>query len=284
MLNKIKNMLLRSKKNSRGRGEEIVTEGEAEKTSNEMLRLLDEYSKIKVNPTQITGEDFDRAFEFIEKYEGSEQAKRLIEEMTNTDSDNLKGLSYESAVKILSKMPDHPGALPIVQGMYEIDKEYIKTLISDVLIFMLEIAPEHPEAKVLVQAIVEKNFTNAYNFITRNPEHSQTRRMIREMFRKDPNIAILLLQERMEHPQVGSIVDGIYTITLEDVAKLTPNAVIFILEVAPDHQYAESLINRLVHENYIKAFEFIKEHMEYPNADMMVEAICKRKPELKSLF
>jgi hypothetical protein len=284
LLKKITSKLLKAKKNTQGRGEELMTEEPQKENPEEKLQLLEEYSQIKENPMELSGDDFDRAFAFLQKYPDSLQAQSLIEEMNNTSIESLKGLSAESAVNILSKIPDHPGAETIIQGMYHIEKDYINKLISDVLIFMLEIAPEHPHANIIAQAIVEKNFTNAYNFITRNPEHPQSKEMIREMFKKDPNIAILLLQEKMDHPQMASIMEGIYDVNLKDVGKLTPNAVIFILEIAPDHQYAEKLIDRLVEENYVKAFAFIKEHIDHPNAEMMVNAICKRKPELKKLF
>lgn len=284
MLKKIKNKLFKSSKNTSGRGEMADASAVRGDTPNDTLAMLDEYDRIRKNPGEITGEDFDRAFTFIDKYPDSNQAKHLINEMTGTSGQRLKGLSYESAVKILMQMPDHPGSQSIIRGMYKIEKEYISRLVSDVLMFMLEVAPDHPHADVLTQTIVEKNFTNAYNFITRNPEHLQTRAMIKEMFRRDPNIAILLLQEKMDHPQVDAIIDGVYSINMLDVRKLTPNAIIFVLDIAPDHPLAEKLIKRLVRENYIKAFDFIKEHMEYPNADMMVKAICRRKPELKELF
>lgn len=284
MLKKLRSKLLKSQKNGSGRGEEMATDETRIETPDEKLKMLDEYSKIKENPMLISGEDFDRAFSFIDKYPDSVQAQRLIEEMNNTSSESLKGLSYESAVNILTKIPDHPSAQSIISGMYTIEKDYIKKLVSNVLIFMLEIAPEHPHAKILSKAIVEKNFTNAYNFITKNPDHPQSKQMIKDMFKKDPNIALLLLQEKMDHPQTESIIEGIYDIGRRDIAKLTPNAVIFILEIAPDHQYAEKLINRLVEENYIKAFEFVKEHIDYPNAEMMINAVCRRKPELKELF
>ncbi len=284
MLKKIKSKLLKSGNNTQKRGGDMMLDEDEIRTPNENLHLLEEYGQIKSNPMQITGPDFDRAFAFLEKYPDTMQAERLIEEMYKVGGDKLKGLSYESAVNILTKMPDHPGAKSVIFGMYKIEKDYIKKLVSDVLIFMLEIAPEHPHAEELTTAIVNKNFTNAYNFITRNPGHIHTRQMIREMFKQDPNIAILLLQEQMDHPKVDSIIEGVYDLTPFDIRKLTPNAIIFVLDVAPDHQYAEKLVNRLVEENYIKAYEFIKEHMEYPNAEMMVNAICKRKPELKSLF
>lgn len=284
MLKKIRDKVLRSKKNSRGRGEELPVSTPKEETPSDKLKMLKEYEQVKSNPLQITGEDFDRAFAFLEKYPQSIQAAYLIEEMFSTSSYTLKGLSYESAVNILTKMPDHPGAESIIRGMYKIDKPYINKLISDVLVFMLEVCPDHPHAVEITQAIVRKNFTNGYGFINRNPYHPQTKLMIKEMFKEDPNIAILLLQEKMDHPQVASIIQGIYNVGLQDISKLTPNAVIFVLEVAPDHEYAEELIGRLVEENYIKAYEFIKEHMEYPNAEMMVNAICRRKPELKDLF
>lgn len=275
MLEKIKSRLSKAIKNNRGHGHE---------TPVDKVQLMEEFADIKEDPMQITGGDFDRAFAFLDKYPDSKQAELLIEEMKNTDKESLKGLSYESAVNLIIKIPDHSGAEEIISSMYDIEEEHIKKLNSHVLIFMLEIMPEHPYAKTITQAIVEKNFTNAYSFITKHPEHPHTRQMIREMFRQDANIAVLLLQEKMDHPQTESIIEGIYDISLRDIRKLTPNAVIFILEIAPDHQYAERLINQLVEENYIKALEFVKEHMEYSNSEMMVNAICKRKPELKDLF
>lgn len=284
MLTKLKSIFLKSEKNGSGRGEMAAADSIRAKTPNENLKMLEEYAQITVNPEGITGDDFDRAFAFVDKYPDSDQAKRLQKEMTSTSGQRLKGLSYESAVKILQQMPDHPGSEAIVRGMYKIEKEYIERLKSEILAFILEIAPDHPHADALTENIVAKNFTNAYNFITKHPYHQQTKAMIREMFRNDPNIAVLLLQEKMDHPQVDSIFEGIYGISALGVRKLTPNAIIFILEVAPDHPHAEKLIKRLVRENYIKAFDFIKEHMDYPNAEMMVKEICRRKPELKELF
>ncbi len=255
-----------------------------EDSNEEVFRIIEEeFENIKENRVQIQGSDFDRAFEFIEKHPDDEQTKQLIEEMNETNSYSLKGLSYRSAVNILDKMPDHLGAQSIINGMYSIDKEYIKNLISDVLIFILEVAPDHPHADTLATAITEKNLTNAYNFINRNPSHPQTKFMIRAMFEKDPNIAVLLLQEKMDHPQVASIIQGLYSIDSVAAKKLTPNAIIFILEVAPDHQYTEDLIQRLVVENYIKAYEFMRRYSEYPHLDILKQAIYKRKPDLKGL-
>ncbi len=101
---------------------------------------------------------------------------------------------------------------------------------------MLKIIPDHPLAEELTTALAVKNLTNAYDFVTANPDNVYSKKIIKAMFDRDPNIAVLLLQEKMDHPQVGSIFDGIYNITKSsEIKKLTPNAIIFILDVAPDH-------------------------------------------------
>ncbi len=252
--------------------------------NHEVFQLIEaEFESIKENRVQIQGSDFDRAFDFIEKHPDNDRTKQLIEEMNETNSYSLKGLSYRSAMSILEKMPDHLGAQSIIKGMYTIDKDYIQNLISDVLVFILEVAPDHPHATTLATAIANKNLTNAYNFINRNPSHPQTEFMIRAMFDRDPNISILLFMEKLDHPQVQSIFESIYAIDRLGVSKLTPNAIIFILEVATDHRYTGELIQRLVAENYIKAYDFAINYPDFPHIENLKQAIYKRKPDLEGL-
>lgn len=105
------------------------------------------------------------------------------------------------------------------------------------------------------------------------------------MFDKDPNIAVLLLQEKMDHPNVESIFDGIYNITDSELIKtLTPNAIIFILDVAPDHPKIMEMIQVLVDENYVKAYDFVKTHPDHGLVKEIRALILVRKPELKTLF
>ncbi len=284
MFKKLGSKIFKKNEDSQAAEQEKSSIAPQKGTDSEVFRLLEEeFENIKENRVQIQGSDFERAFEFIEKHPDYERTTQLIEEMNETNSYSLKGLSYRSAVNILEKMPDHLGAQSIISGMYSIDKDYIKNLISDVLIFILEVAPDHQYADILATAIVEKNLTSAYNFINRNPSHPQTKFMIRAMFKRDPNIAVLLLQEKMDHPQVQSIIEGIYSIDRVACCKLTPNAIIFILEVAPDHQYTEELIQKLVEENYIKAYDFALNNPEYPHLESLNKAIYKRKPDLEDL-
>ncbi len=272
-------------KNEVNQSAEVVRCGGASMgTDEEVLRLIEEeFENIKENRVQIQGSDFDRAFEFIEKHPDNKRTKQLVEEMNKTNTYTLKGLSHRSAVSILEKMPDHLGAQSIINGMYNIDKDYFRHLISDVLVFILEVAPDHPHAEMLATSIANKNLTNAYNFINRNPSHPHTEFMIRAMFHRDPNISILLFMEKLDHPQVQSIFEAIYGISRIAVSKLTPNAIIFILEVAPDHHFIEELIVRLVEENYIKAFDFAVNHPEFPYLESLKKAIFKRKPDLEEL-
>jgi hypothetical protein len=254
-------------------------------TPEDILEMMREYEKVKTNPRQpITGWDFDRAFRFIEKYPESRQTQHLIEEMLDTSSQQLKGLSYESAAKVLQTMPLHPGSEAILRGIYKLEKEYIKELTSDIIMFLMEIAPDHPEIDALGEALVYKNFTNAYGFIEANPNHPQTKDIIAKMFKKDANIATLLLKEKMDHEQVQSIFEGIYGISPVDVQKLMPDAIIFILEVAPDHKYERAMVVNLVEKNYIKAFDFVKSNPEHPHSPYMRKLIIRKKPELEQLL
>jgi hypothetical protein len=105
------------------------------------------------------------------------------------------------------------------------------------------------------------------------------------MFDRDPNISLLLFQERMDHPQVKSIFDGIYNISKSsDIRKLTPNAIIFILDVAPDHPKAMKMIEVLVETNYVKAYDFVKMYPDHVLVPKMKQLVLERKPELKKLF
>lgn len=251
----------------------------------ENRQMIEDFDLVKRNPGHLTGWDFDRAFDFIERYPDSGQAEILIGQMYATSGSLLKGLSYASAVKVLDRMPGHTGSDSIVKGMYSIENDYIKELRSDVIAYMLKIIPDHPLADELTTALSVKNLTNAYDFVTANPENIYTKDLIKAMFDRDPNIAVLLLQEKMDHPHVASIFEGIYNITdPESIIKLTPNAIIFILDVAPDHPKAKEMIKVLVDDNYIKAYDFIKRQPDHLLVEELKTLILERKPELKSVL
>lgn len=247
--------------------------------------MLELFEAVKRNPGHLTGWDFDRAFDFVERYPDSGEAEILIGQMYATTGPQLKGLSYSSAVKVVERMPGHAGSDSIINGMYKLEREFIQELHSDVIARILTIIPDHPLAEELTEALAKKNLTNAYDFITENPENVYTKTLIKAMFDRDPNIAILLLQEKMDHPHVASIFDGIYAISNNaDIAKLTPSAIIFILDVAPDHAKVETMIDVLVDSNYVKAFDFVKTHPDHALVDNLKRQILIRKPELKPLF
>ena len=221
-------------------GQEPVKEEESQ-------QMIEEFEAVKRNPGHLTGWDFDRAFDFIERYPDSAQAEILIGQMYATSGTELKGLSYSSAVKVLERMPGHAGSDSIVKGMYSIERDFIEELRSDVIAYMLKSIPDHPLGDELTAALARKNLTNAYDFVTANAENAYTQGLIKAMFDRDPNVAVLLLQEKMDHPQVSSIFEGLYNITqADDIVKLTPDAIIFILDVAPDHPEAEKMIEVLV--------------------------------------
>lgn len=276
--------LLKSEKNFLGRGEEAEADLLGKNGLGEAPHLLREHEKVKENPLQLKGKDFDRSFPFPAKYPDSKQAGDIISEMNDIESEQIAGPSYESFVKILSQMPAHPVTKDTTAALKNIEREEIDLLSSDIIMSILKLMPDHHLARYMAQVIVEKNLTSSYEFISANQLHPQTKTMIVRMFKKDPNIAILLLQERMDHPQVDVIIDCVYSLSASDVQNLTPNAIIFILEIAADHQHAEKLFECLVEQNYIKAFQFVKRHKDCLNADMMVRTILKRKPELEELF
>lgn len=251
----------------------------------EVHQMLEEFEAVKKNPGHLTGWDFDRAFDFVERYPESSQAEILIGQMYATTGQQLKGLSYASAVKVVKRMPGHAGSDSIIKGMYKLEEDYIRELSSDVIAGMLTIILDHPLAAELTTALARKNLTNAYDFITANPQNVYTKTIIKAMFDRDPNIAVLLLQEKMDHPHVRSIFDGIYAITDDaDILKLTPNAIIFILDVAPDHPKVQTMIDVLVEANYVKAYDFVKTHPDHALVADLKEMIVVRKPELKKLF
>jgi len=259
--------------------------GQDEIDSEEVLQMHEDFDAVKKNPGQLTGWDFDRAFEFIERYPDTPEAEILIGQMYSTNGPTLKGLSYASAVKVLERMPGHSGSESIIKGMYSIERDYVKELRSDVIAYMLKIIPDHPLADELTTALAVKNLANAYDFVTTNADNVYNKKIIKAMFDRDANIAVLLLQEKMDHPQVDSIFAGIYNILKDvDIRKLTPNAIIFILDVAPDHPKAERMIQVLVESNYIKAYDFVKMHPDHALVDVMKRLILLRKPELKKLF
>lgn len=248
-------------------------------------QMMEEFDAVKRSPGQLTGWDFDRAFEFIERYPDTPQSEILIGQMYATSGQALKGLSYASAVKILERMPGHAGTQSIIKGMYGLEKDFIREIKSDVIAQMLKIIPDHPLADELTTALAVKNLTNAYDFITTHPDNIYSKKLIKAMFDRDPNIALLLLQEKLDHPQVSSIFDGIYSIKKSsDIKKLTPNAIIFILDVAPDHPYASKMIEVLVENNYVKAYDFIKMHPDHVKVREIKTLILERKPELQKLF
>lgn len=254
-------------------------------SDDEKQRMMKEFEAVKKNPGHLTGWDFDRAFDFIERYPDSPQAEILIGQMYSTSGQALKGLSYASAVKVLDRMPGHAGTESIIKGMHALEKDYIQELRSDVIAHMLKIIPDHPLAEELTTALAVKNLTNAYDFITANPENPYSRMIIKAMFDRDPNIALLLLQEKLDHPQVDSIFEGIYNIRKKtDIKKLTPNAIIFILDVAPDHPHTSEMLEVLVERNYVKAYDFVKTHPGHARVAEMKKLILERKPELKKLF
>lgn len=250
----------------------------------ETMDMVEEYSSIMQNPVKLTGWDFDRAFAFMEKYPESDYVAKLRTEMYGTTSDTLKGLSYPSAVKILQQMPDHPGVRSIINGMRKLEADYIRELRSDVISYILETIPDHPIKNELATALAVKNLTVAYDFVERNPDHPCTRIVIKAMFERDPNIATLLLHERMDHPLVDAIFQGIYSIPKKSVAKLMPDAIIFIIEVASDHPHADQLLMALVEKNYIKAFDFVQNNPEHQLSGKLAELIGRKKPELIPLL
>jgi hypothetical protein len=254
-------------------------------SDDEKHQMIKEFEAVKKNPGQLTGWDFDRAFEFLERYPDTPQAEILIGQMYATSGQALKGLSYASAVKVIDRMPGHVGTQSIIKGMYALEKDFIKELRSDVIAHMLKIIPDHPLAEELTTALAVKNLTNAYDFITANPENAYSKMLIKAMFDRDPNIALLLLQEKLDHPHVDSIFEGIYNITKKsDIKKLTPNAIIFILDVAPDHPQASEMIKMLVESNYVKAYDFVKTYPDHAKAADVKKMILEHKPELEKLF
>ncbi len=267
-------------------GNQVESEVEQESRQGEDQRqMMEDFEAVKRNPGHLTGWDFDRAFDFIERYPNTSQAEILIGQMYATHGQALKGLSYASAVKILDRMPGHAGTESIVKGMYKIERDFIQELKSDVIAHMLKIIPDHPLADELTTALAVKNLTNAYDFVTANPENVYSKKIIKAMFDRDPNISLLLFQERMDHPQVSSIFDGIYNISKNsEIKKLTPNAILFVLDVAPDHPHAQKMIEVLVESNYVKAYDFIKMHPGHALVEEIKKLVLERKPELKVLF
>lgn len=247
-------------------------------------QMHDDFEAVKTQPGQITGVDFGRAFDFIEHYPNSEYAELLLNQMYSTSSDSLKGLSYESAVKVLERMPDHVGADSIVRGMYKLEEDYIAELSSTVIAYILDIIPDHPLGQELTTALAEKNIGAAYDFIQTHPDNVYTDTVIKAMFAINANIALLLLQEKLDHPKVDVIFDGIYAINDEkEMAKFTSNAIIFILEVAPDHPQIEFLVRVFVQNNYIKAYDFAKANPDFPAINLMFELIYQKLPSLRDV-
>jgi hypothetical protein len=261
------------------------TDGQEGQAEDDSHLMIEEFEAVKRNPGHLSGWDFDRAFEFIERHPDAPESEILIGQMYATSGQALKGLSYASAVKVLDRMPGHAGTQAIIKGMYGLERDYIQELQSDVIAHMLKVIPDHPLADELTTALATKHLTNAYDFVTANPDNVYSKKIIKAMFDRDANIAVLLLQEKMDHPQVSSIFDGIYNITNDAaIRRLTPNAIIFILDVAPDHPEAIKMIEVLVENNYVKAYDFVKTHPDHAMVDEMKKFILERKPELKKLF
>jgi len=248
-------------------------------------RMLEEFEAVKRNPGQLTGWDFDRAFDFIELYPDTEQTEILIGQMYATKGQALKGLSYASAVKVLDRMPGHPGSEAILRGMRKVEPDYVKELHSTVIAYMLQVIPDHPLGEELTKALAVKNLTIAFDFVVNFPDNVYVEQIIKAMFDRDPNISILLFQENMDHPHVASIFDGLYNIKGKNqIEKLTPSAIIFILDVAPDHPQALMMLEVLVEKNYVRAYDFVKMHPDHALVPELKKLIVARKPELKRLF
>ncbi|MGL1930544.1 MAG: hypothetical protein OCC45_02160 [Desulfotalea sp.] len=255
------------------------------KLSSEEMQVKKDFDAVKTHPGQITGQDFGRAFDFVENYPESEYAELLLNQMYAIGSEALKGLDYDSAVKVLDRMPDHSGADAIVRGMYKLEADYIKELTSPVIAYILQIIPDHPLAKELTTALGKKNITIAYNFILEHEENVYVEDTIRAMFKASPNVSLLLLQEKMDHPKVATIFEGIYGITsAEEIDSLTPNGVLFVLEIAPDHPEIGEMCKVLVEKNYIKAYEFLKDNPSFEKYDAMKSLLLKKKPSLAELL
>lgn len=247
-------------------------------------RMRDDFESVKSHPGQITGCDFNRAFDFIEQYPKSEYAELLLNQMYSTSSQSLKGLTYDSAIKVLERMPDHVGADSIVRGMYKLEADYITELSSTVIAYILDIIPDHPLGEELTTALVRKNIGTAYDFIQIHPENVYTETVIRAMFKVNANLALLLLQEKLDHPKVDVIFEGIYAINNEkEMAKFTSNAIIFIFEVAPDHPKIDFLVKVFVKNNYVKAYDFAKNNPNFPAIDLMFELIYQKLPTLRDI-
>lgn len=248
-------------------------------------KIEDEFEAVKRNPGHLTGWDFDRAFDFIERHPDTSFADILLGQMYATTGQQLKGLSYSAAVKVLELLPGHAGVDSIIQGMYKIEGDFIHDLEADVIAYILQTISDHPLGEELAMALVDKNFTHAYSFITENPENVYTKGIIKAMFDRDPNVAVLLLQEKMDHPQVSAIFEGIYRITKPvSMQNLTPNAIMFILDIAPDHPNAQDMIEILVAQNYIKAYDFITHFPDHTLVDKIKACLLAKKPELQKIF
>lgn len=268
-----------------GRKKKEAEKGEQSNLTAEERQLLEDFQAVKNHPGQVTGWDFDRAFSFIDSYPESEQAELLLNQMYAISSDALKGLSYESAVKVLERMPDHSGADAILGGMYKLEEDYIKELKSSVIAYILQIIPDHPLTDQLTTALAVANISNAFDFVIEQAESPSTSQVIKAMFKRSANISLLLFQEQLHHPQVASIFEGIYGVNdPSEIAKLTPNAIIFVLEVAPDHPSTDLMLEVFVENNHIKAFEFAKDNLDHPCVETLKKLIIKKKPNFAKLL
>ncbi|WP_156792168.1 hypothetical protein [Desulfotalea psychrophila] len=248
-------------------------------------KILDDFEAVKSKPGQITGWDFARAFDFIDNYPDSAQAEILLNQMYATTTQSMKGLNYDSAVRLLERMPDHKGASSIIEGMYKLEEDYVNELSSTVIAYILQTMPDHPLSSALARDLASIDIACAYDFIQDQPESPHAAALIQEMFHSHPNIAVLLLQEELGHPQVATIFEGIYAIKESDkIVHLTPNAIIFILEVAPDHPKIDEMVQVFVQRNYVKAYDFLRNNPQHVCADLFKELLFQKKPSLEKLL
>lgn len=267
-----------------GGGADRVPMGGESTISDADRRIFEEYDGIRQNPDALSGWDFDRAFDFLEKHPDSTFAEKLKAEIYQVSGNRLKGLSHASAIKVLQRMPDHPGAEAIVRGLGKLEEDYIPTLRSDVISYILEILPEHPLKESLTTALAVKNLTNAYNFVAMHPDHPCTPLIIRAMFDRDANIATLLLHEHMDHPRVDAIFEGIYSIKKAAVRKMMPDAILFIIDIAADHPLAEAMERQLVDKNFTKALEYVQHYPDHPHARRISKILLDDHPYLEKLL
>jgi len=85
-------------------GDRGVEQKESTQTmSDDRRQLMEDFEVVISESGQITGSDFERAFDFIDKYPATPEAEILIAQMYSTTPQTLKGLSYSSALKVLDE-------------------------------------------------------------------------------------------------------------------------------------------------------------------------------------